>query len=126
MIFGFYYRFYRLTKNKYISTALAYGARFVYFMRYLLKKLFLKKETVVLDLAHAMKILEAASPDPMGRPGYDNGETEEDLDLSGYSVLREVEGLFQQVQLDESRTCVFWNEDVDLPSDILYEYGMEK
>ncbi len=82
MIFGFYYRFYRLTKNKYISTALAYGARFVYFMRYLLKKLFLKKETVVLDLAHAMKILEAASPDPMGRPGYDNGETEEDLDLS--------------------------------------------
>ena len=62
---------------------------------------------------------------------FDDGKSviydvKEDLDLSGYSVLREVEGLFQQVQLDESRTCVFWNEDVDLPSDILYEYGMEK
>lgn len=62
---------------------------------------------------------------------FDDGKSviydvKEDLDLPGYSVLREVEGLFQQVQLDESRTCVFWNEDVDLPSDILYEYGMEK
>ena len=37
--------------------------------------------------------------------------------------VRDVHGLFQQVQLDESRTCVFWNEDVDLPSDTLYEYG---
>ena len=29
----------------------------------------------------------------------------------------------KQVQLDESRTCVFWSEDIDLPSDTLYEYG---
>ncbi len=33
--------------------------------------------------------------------------------------------LFQQVQLDPSRTCVYWNEDIDLPSDVLYEYGVE-
>ena len=33
--------------------------------------------------------------------------------------------LFSQVQVDESRTVVYWNEDVDLPSDILYEYGKE-
>lgn len=47
----------------------------------------------------------------------------EDMDLPGYSVLREEPGLYECVQLDESRTCVFWNEDVDLPSDIIYEYG---
>ena len=50
-------------------------------------------------------------------------DMKEDMGLPGYSVLRETEGLFNQVQLDESRTCVYWNEDVDLPSDILYEYG---
>lgn len=43
--------------------------------------------------------------------------------LPGYDVLKECQGLFNQVQLDESRTCVFWNEDVDLPSDSIYEYG---
>ncbi|MCR5137392.1 MAG: DUF2442 domain-containing protein [Oscillospiraceae bacterium] len=47
----------------------------------------------------------------------------DDMELPGYSVLKEITGLFQQVQLDESRTCVYWNEDVDLPSDIIYEYG---
>ncbi len=52
-------------------------------------------------------------------------DVKEDFNLPGYSILREVEGLFQQVQLDKSRTCVFWNEDVDLPSDIIYEYGIE-
>ncbi len=31
--------------------------------------------------------------------------------------------LFNQVQLDSSRTCVYWNEDIDLPSDSIYEYG---
>lgn len=47
----------------------------------------------------------------------------DDLSLPGYSALRDVLGLFAQVQLDESRTCVFWNEDIDLPSHALYEYG---
>lgn len=43
--------------------------------------------------------------------------------LPGYDLLRNCEGLFKQVQLDASRTCVFWNEDIDLPSDSIYEYG---
>lgn len=50
-------------------------------------------------------------------------DVKEDMHLPGYDCLRSVYGLFQQVQLDESRTCVFWNEDVDLPSDIIYQYG---
>lgn len=40
-----------------------------------------------------------------------------------YEDLRTIPGLFQQVQLDESRTCVFWNDFIDLPSDAIYEYG---
>lgn len=43
--------------------------------------------------------------------------------LKGYKILQEEHGLFERVQLDESRTCVYWNDEVDLPSDTLYEYG---
>lgn len=45
--------------------------------------------------------------------------------LAGYSDLREIPGLFQMVQLDESRTCVFWSDDIDLPSDMIYEYAKQ-
>ncbi len=45
--------------------------------------------------------------------------------LPGYSDLKTITGLFKHVQLDESRTCIFWNDYIDLPSDILYEYGEE-
>ena len=51
--------------------------------------------------------------------------TEDINTLPGYDLLKTMEGLFQQVQLDLSRTCVDWNEDIDLPSDVLYEYGVE-
>ena len=51
----------------------------------------------------------------------------EDIDtLPGYNDLLSIHGLWQQVQLDESRTCVYWNDYIDLPSDIIYEYGREK
>ena len=52
-------------------------------------------------------------------------DVKEDMSLPGYSVLRDIAGLFQQVQLDKSRTCVYWSDDVDLPSDTIYEYGRE-
>ena len=50
-------------------------------------------------------------------------DVKEDFDLPEYSSLKSIHGLFDQVQLDESRTCVFWTSDVDLPSDIIYKYG---
>ena len=51
-------------------------------------------------------------------------DVKEDMDtLPGYDDLKNIHGLFEQVQLDESRTCVLWNEDIDLPSDSIYEYG---
>ncbi len=34
-------------------------------------------------------------------------------------------GLFQNAQLDQSRTCIYWNDQIDLPSDTIYEYGMD-
>lgn len=43
-------------------------------------------------------------------------------EIPSYSVLKD-KNLFNQVQLDSSRTCVFWNEEIDLPSDSIYEYG---
>ena len=62
------------------------------------------------------------------RVAFDDGrhviyDVKEDFCLPGYSALRDVFGLFQQVQLDESRTCVFWNDNIDLPSHAIYEYG---
>ena len=51
-------------------------------------------------------------------------DVKEDIrEIPSFSVLVDVTGLFQQVQLDMSRTCVYWNEDVDLASDTIYEYG---
>ncbi len=68
-------------------------------------------------------------PDYILSVSFDDGkkvlyDVKEDMGLPGYSLLREVKGLFQQVQLDESRTCVFWNEEIDLPSDAIYAYGV--
>lgn len=67
-------------------------------------------------------------PDYMLMVSFDDGkrvlyDVKEDFDLPKYSSLKSIHGLFDQVQLDESRTCVYWSRDVDLPSDIIYEYG---
>ena len=67
-------------------------------------------------------------PDYMLMVSFDDGrqvmyDVKEDFNLPEYSSLKSIHGLFDQVQLDESRTCVFWTRDVDLPSDIIYEYG---
>lgn len=43
--------------------------------------------------------------------------------IESYRDLLSIHGLFNQVQLDQSRTCVYWNDQIDLPSDTLYEYG---
>ena len=60
---------------------------------------------------------------------FDGGErvlydVNEDIrDLSDFSVLKTETGLFDNFQVDESRTCVYWSDRVDLPSDTLLEYG---
>lgn len=43
--------------------------------------------------------------------------------LPSFRALADVYGLFNQAQLDCSRTCVYWNDEIDLASDSIYEYG---
>ena len=43
--------------------------------------------------------------------------------IESYQDLIAIHGLFNQVQLDKSRTCVFWNDRIDLPRATIYEYG---
>ena len=60
---------------------------------------------------------------------FDSGETvvydvnDDILNIPDFSVLKTEKGLFENAQIDESRTCVFWNDRVDLASDTLLEYG---
>lgn len=70
----------------------------------------------------------APLPDYRLDVAFDDGkrviyDVKDDMNLPGYCLLREVDGLFQNVQLDTSRTCVFWNDEIDLPSDTIYEFG---
>ncbi len=52
-------------------------------------------------------------------------DVNDDINTSkSYEDLKKINGLFEQVQLDESRTCVFWTDDIDLPSDAIYENAL--
>ena len=68
-------------------------------------------------------------PDYCLRAVFDDGQVviydvKEDIkQIPSYSALTTVVGLFNQVRLDPSRTCVLWNDEIDLPSDTVYEYG---
>jgi len=63
---------------------------------------------------------------------FDHGDhviydVEEDIrTIPEFSVLAEQPGLFENAQIDESRTCVYWNDMVDLPSDTILEYGKKQ
>ena len=60
---------------------------------------------------------------------FDNGkrvryDVKDDIrTLAEFRVVESEHGLFQNAQLDKSRTCVYWNDRVDLASDMLLEYG---
>lgn len=68
-------------------------------------------------------------PDYMLSIVFDNGrhvlyDVKEDMILPGYDARRRITGFFSQVQLAPSCTCAYWNDQIDLPSDILYTYGI--
>lgn len=58
---------------------------------------------------------------------FDDGKSgiydvEDDINtIPQYKDLKTIKGMFEQVKLDESRTCVFWSDEIDLPSDAIYE-----
>lgn len=54
-------------------------------------------------------------------------DVKEDIEqIQSFFELANNKELFDQVQLDQSRTCVFWTDEIDLPSDAIYEYGIER
>ena len=53
-------------------------------------------------------------------------DVKEDINqIPQYELLKTQKGLFNNVNLDQSRTVVYWSDDIDLPSDAIYEYGMK-
>lgn len=44
--------------------------------------------------------------------------------LPAFQDLKTEHGLFHNARLDKSRTCIYWNDRIDLPSDTIYEYGI--
>ena len=52
---------------------------------------------------------------------YDVGE--DISSIEAFEDLKAIPGLFENACLDSSRTCIIWNERIDLPSDTIYEYG---
>jgi hypothetical protein len=51
-------------------------------------------------------------------------DVKEDIEtIPAYIVLKTTCGLFNQVQVDESGTCVYWNDEIDLAADAIYEFG---
>lgn len=51
--------------------------------------------------------------------------SEDVREISSYAPLETLTGLFSQAKLDQSRTVVYWNDEIDLPSDIIYKFGQE-
>ena len=48
-------------------------------------------------------------------------------DIKTIPVFKELEtqiGLFSAFTVDESRTCISWTDQIDLPSDTIKEYGV--
>lgn len=41
--------------------------------------------------------------------------------LPTFEALQSIKGLFERVQVDKSRTCAYWTDLIDLPSDAIYE-----
>ena len=52
-------------------------------------------------------------------------DVKDDIDtIDVFKRLTTEAGLWTLAELDSSRTCISWNEQIDLPSDTLYEYGV--
>lgn len=53
-------------------------------------------------------------------------DVSEDIrEVSAFQDLVTIKGLWKNFLVDESRTCVYWNDRIDLASDSIYEYGKD-
>ena len=52
-------------------------------------------------------------------------DVKDDIDtIEDFKSLATEVGLWPTAQLDTSRTCIYWSDRIDLPSDTIYEYGV--
>lgn len=45
--------------------------------------------------------------------------------IPDFKPLETLTGLWKDYSLDKSRTCIYWNDRIDLSSDSIYQYGVE-
>ena len=45
--------------------------------------------------------------------------------IPDFKPLETLTGLWKNYSLDKSRTCIYWNDRIDLSSDSIYQYGVE-
>lgn len=43
--------------------------------------------------------------------------------IKDFRPLETEKGLFKNYQIDQSRTCLYWSDRIDLASDTILEYG---
>ena len=70
MIHDLYFRFLKISHNEKISILLSYIAKFVFFLRFLVKRLLLKKEIFEMNMDQAIEILRKTSPETTLKPDY--------------------------------------------------------
>jgi len=100
------------TKHNQVATTIKYFFEEVMQMLVKIRSIYTLDDYLLITIFDNNKIVE-----------YD---MKEDIQtLPNYSDLKSINGLWQQAQIDKSRTCVFWNDYIDLPCDTIYEYGKE-
>lgn len=82
MKYGFYFRLYRIFKSEWICCVLADLLYALYLCKYIIKKMFLKKEHVNLSYEQACEVVEALYRKPVSNPEYINPKVKNELDLS--------------------------------------------
>lgn len=82
MIYAFYFRIYKIIKNKTVSIFLSRILQCLYLLRFEMKRLLLKKKTIVLEPEKAEKIVRKICQDPGNRPEYAWKSFDETIELS--------------------------------------------
>lgn len=82
MIYGFYFRFFKIFHNKIVSVLFSEIAWFLYLCRFQMKRLFVRQRIVTMDEKEAISILNATYPDVCRRPTFENESVDPKIDLS--------------------------------------------
>lgn len=82
MLHGFYFRFYRMLRWEWLAIVLARLAYGVFFLKYVIERLWYKKRVIELHKSEALEAVSKIHPDPNRRPDYEKMELEESVDLS--------------------------------------------